>query len=95
MEKDLNGHFSKEDICRANKHTPGKTVKQGTSLMVQWLGLHVSNAGGAGSIPGHQGTKIPHALWCGQKIKINKTKQQQQQQKCSVSIGCSVSVLVP
>ena len=41
---------------------PLKTVKQGTSLMVQWLGLHVSNAGGAGSIPG-QGTKISHASW--------------------------------
>ena len=39
----------------------------GTSLMVQWLRLHASNAGGAGSIP-DQGTrshmpqlKIPHA----------------------------------
>ena len=30
----------------------------------QWLGLHASNAGGAGSIPG-QGTKIPHARWQG------------------------------
>ena len=30
----------------------------------QWLGLHASNAGGAGSIPG-QGTKIPHAMWQG------------------------------
>ena len=28
--------------------------------MVQWLRLHASNAGGAGSIPGG-GTKIPHA----------------------------------
>ena len=33
----------------------------GTSLVVQWLGLHASNAGGAGSIPG-PGTKIPHAM---------------------------------
>ena len=24
---------------------------QGTSLAVQWLGLHASNAGGSGSIP--------------------------------------------
>ena len=32
----------------------------GTSLVVQWLRLHVSNVGGMGSIPG-QGTKIPHA----------------------------------
>ena len=32
----------------------------GVSLVVQWLRLHASNAGGMGSIPG-QGTKIPHA----------------------------------
>ena len=41
----------------------------GTSLAVQWLRLHPSNAGGAGSIPGW-GTEIPHAAWCGQKIKL-------------------------
>ena len=34
----------------------------GTFLVVQWLGLHASNARGIGSIPG-QGTKIPHAIW--------------------------------
>ena len=32
----------------------------GTSLVVQWLRLHASTAGGTGSIPGG-GTKIPHA----------------------------------
>ena len=31
-----------------------------TSLVVQWLGLHVSNAEGVGSIPS-QGTKIQYA----------------------------------
>ena len=40
----------------------------GTSLVVQWLRLHASTAGGAGSIPGW-GTKIPHALWYGKKKK--------------------------
>ena len=40
----------------------------GTSLVVQWLRLHASTAGGGGSIPG-QGTKIPHALGHGQKKK--------------------------
>ena len=34
-------------------------------LVVQWLGLHISNAGGMGFIPGW-GTKIPH-VWCSQK----------------------------
>ena len=37
--------------------------------MVQWLRFHASNAGGTGQIPG-RGTKIPHALCCGQKIII-------------------------
>ena len=32
----------------------------GTSLAVQWLGLHASNAETKGSIPGQE-TKIPHA----------------------------------
>ena len=34
-----------------------KIRKEGTSLVVQWLGLCASTAGGTGSIPG-QGTKI-------------------------------------
>ena len=39
----------------------------GTSMVVQWLRRHVSNAGEAGSIPG-RGTKIPHGEWCVQKF---------------------------
>ena len=42
-----------------------------TSLVVQWLRLHTSKAGGAVVIPG-QGTKIPHAAWRGQKLKEKK-----------------------
>ena len=34
----------------------------GTSLVVQWLRFHTSNAGVMGSIPA-QGTKIPHGTW--------------------------------
>ena len=44
----------------------------GDSLVVQWLGLHASTAGGTGSIP-CRGAKIPHAARYGQKIK-NKIK---------------------
>ena len=44
----------------------------GKSLVVQWLGLHASTAGGTDSIPGC-GTKIPHAMQYGQKEK-NKNK---------------------
>ena len=36
--------------------------------MVQWLGLYAFTAKGLGSIPGW-GTKIPQAVWCGQKKK--------------------------
>ena len=36
----------------------------GASLVIQWLRLHTSTGGGAGSIPG-QGTKILHATQCG------------------------------
>ena len=34
----------------------------GTSLVVQWLGLHAPNAGNTGSSPS-QGTKIQHVPW--------------------------------
>ena len=39
----------------------------GISLAVQWLRLCAANAEDVGSIPG-QGTKIPHAVQCSQKI---------------------------
>ena len=41
--------------------------------MVQWLRQCTSNAGGAGSIPA-QGTKIPHATWCGKNKNKKKKK---------------------
>ena len=46
--------------------------KLGTSLVVQWLRLCASTAGGAGLIPG-QGSRIPYAVQCGPKI--NKSKE--------------------
>ena len=49
-----------------------KIINLGTSLVVQWLRLCASYAGGLGSVPG-QGTKISHAVWYCQKIK-KKTK---------------------
>ena len=49
----------------------------GTSLVVQWLRLHASNAGGEGSIPG-LGTEIPHALGCGHKIKLKKKESREE-----------------
>ena len=45
----------------------------GSSLVVQWLGLCFT-AEGLGSIPG-PGTKIPQAMWHGQKIKEKKKRK--------------------
>ena len=39
--------------------------------MVQWLRLQASTIGGEGSIPG-QRTRIPHATWYDQNIKLKK-----------------------
>ena len=54
----------------AQPHKPsGKfesKLQRGTSLVVQWLRLHASTAGGTGSIP-VQGTKIQHTEQCSQK----------------------------
>ena len=44
-----------------------KVRPEGTSLLVQWLRLSASNAGGLGLIPGQE-TKIPHAVQCDLKI---------------------------
>ena len=41
---------------------------RGNSLVVQWLGLHASTAGGMGLIPGW-GTEMLCAAWCSQKTK--------------------------
>ena len=49
-------------------------VELGTSLVVQWLRLHASNAGGTGSVPG-KGTKIPHVVRCGKKKKKNRKEK--------------------
>ena len=60
--------------CSASLPIRNVQIKSGaswTSLAVQWLRRHVSNAVGAGSIPG-QGTKIPHAVQHGQKRKKKK-----------------------
>ena len=46
----------------------------GTSLVTQGLGLQVPIHGRIGLIPGW-GTKIPHAVWIGQKIKEKKKSE--------------------
>ena len=60
----------KTDKNCKNKYTENKATL-GTSLVVQWLMLHASNAECMSLIAG-QGTKIPHAAQCGQQIKMNK-----------------------
>ena len=51
----LSCHKDKEEA-----HVHFLNVGPGTSLVIQWLRLYASNAGGAVSIPG-PGTKIPLA----------------------------------
>ena len=46
-----------------------KMEPDGTSLSVQWLRHHATNARGTGSIPGW-GLKTPHAAQCSQKIEM-------------------------
>ena len=41
--------------------------------MIQWLGFCALIAEDLGSVPG-QGTKIPQAMWCGQKRKGKKKR---------------------
>ena len=47
--------------------------RAGNSVVVQWLRIHASTAGGTGSIPGW-GTKISHATHSAAKNKNNKIK---------------------
>ena len=47
---------------------PLKNAAAETALVVHWLRFCAANAGDSGLIPG-QGTKIPHALRRGQKMK--------------------------
>ena len=64
----------------AIKKNEKKPIK-GTSLVVQWLRLCASTAGGMGSIPG-QGIKILHGLWCSQKTN-QQTKKPRNNAICS------------
>ena len=62
----------------------GSRTYIGTSLTAEWLRLHISNAGDMSSIPGW-GTKIPHAMWCGQnKEKIKKKKKNNKKITCKM-----------
>ena len=56
---------------KASKKKCYKSVLQGNSLTVQWLGLRASTAGGTGSIPGWEGDKIAQAAQCRRKKKKN------------------------
>ncbi|XP_066889217.1 transducin-like enhancer protein 2 isoform X6 [Kogia breviceps] len=50
--------LTQEERERGRERNYKEQARKGTSLAVQWLGLHAPMAGGTGSIPG-QGTKIP------------------------------------
>ena len=74
-------HLLFDHLCKESKSQnffkPSMSLKtevSGTCLVVQWLRLHASNSGGAGSFPS-QRTKIPHAAWSSQKSKKKKKKK--------------------
>ena len=72
----LNAQCFCEHSCGAMALGCSKIIFSWTSLLVRWLRHCTSNAGDEGSIT-DQGTKIPQAVWHGQKIKnkyINKIK---------------------
>ena len=57
------------DICNSVSPAPlmyNKNCYPEISLVIQWLRFQTSNAGGIGLIPSWE-TKIPHAVWYGQK----------------------------
>ena len=64
----------------------------GLPLLAYWLKLCAANAGGTGSIPG-QGTKIPHALQCSQKIE--KKKERKKQMPWKKSLGSKQGLSLP
>ena len=52
----------------------------GTSLVVQWLGLYASTAGGKDSIPGRETKTLKAVVFC-QKIKFFKMKEKKNPEK--------------
>ena len=63
--------------------------QDGIPLVVLWLRFHASNAGGKDSIPG-QGTKIPQAVWHGQKKKKAEIKKKKNNIKKKESIHLNI-----
>ena len=59
-------------------------------MVVQWLEFCASIAEGMSSIPG-QGTKIPHALWHGQKRKERYNRGKKWQPTDSLKVKFSMS----
>ena len=57
----------------------------GIPLVVQWLGLRASTAGGTGSIPGG-GTKILQATRCSLNKLINLSKKEEVHMIISLSL---------
>ena len=71
IKVELENHFGNQN----NNKNSAKKHEAGTSLVVQWLELLTSNAGGRGSVPG-RGTRTPHAARRGQNIKKKKKKHE-------------------
>ena len=69
ITKGSSGKFTSVCLWRTRAVCLGRTWKEdgkGTSLVVQWLRLSTSTAGGEGLNP-RRGTRIPHAVCCAAK----------------------------
>ena len=62
-----NGIIDSEEDQQWTLKPLGEKLLDGSSLVVQWLGLWPFTAGSMGSIPGW-GTEIPQAGWYGKKV---------------------------
>ena len=58
---------------------PLKNENYGTVLVVQWLRLHPSTAGGMDNIHGW-GTKVLHAMWDSQNVKKRERERDRERE---------------
>ena len=73
---ELNEVYDTEHSDRTRQSDYSTISSYRTSPVVQWLRLHASAAGAMSSIP-RWGTKVPHAMWCGQEIKKREREREQ------------------
>ena len=74
--------YGTRNVSKSQDETedPSESQCVGNSLVVQWLGVCTSTAGGMGSIPG-RGTKILHATWPQRKKERKKERKRERERE--------------